>query len=148
MSVNIYFKNHYMLIDKYIFVIPSAFLSQEVLGTWASKRGPTPPRILKLDIFSYFCKKGGKSTTDPSLEKNPSPAPMFRGTCSCIEILNGYMARESLGTPDLGECTCVSWVLQNIHVRMCQYVSDLLDTSNNLFFLEVHTLMYEKYEEK
>jgi len=23
----------------------------------------------------------------------------FRGTCSSIEILNGYMARESLGTP-------------------------------------------------
>jgi len=59
MLVNIYFKNHYMLIVKYIFVIPSAFLSQEVLGTWASQRGPTPLRILKLDIFSsYFYKKG------------------------------------------------------------------------------------------
>jgi len=59
MSVHIYFKNHCMLIGKYIFVILSACLSYEVLGTWASKRGPTPPRILKLDIFSsYFCKKG------------------------------------------------------------------------------------------
>jgi len=25
----------------------------------------------------------------------------FRGTCSSIEMLKGYMARESLGTPDL-----------------------------------------------
>ena len=27
------------------------------------------------------------------------PAPMFRGTCSSAEMLKGYMARESLGTP-------------------------------------------------
>jgi len=27
---------------------------------------------------------------------------MFRGTCSSIEMLKGYMARESLGTPALG----------------------------------------------
>ena len=129
-----------MLIGKYIFVIPSAFLSWEVLETWASKRGPTPPRILILDIFSsYVCKKGcflsfewwkcnfstfgplqkyfwptpGKSTTGPFLKKNPNPAPMFRGTCSCIEILKGYMARESLGTPVLDNsgryCSVCKW---------------------------------------
>jgi len=26
---------------------------------------------------------------------------MFRGTCASIEMLKGYMARESLGTPAL-----------------------------------------------
>jgi len=29
------------------------------------------------------------------------PVPIFRGTCSSIKMLKGYMARESLGTPDL-----------------------------------------------
>ena len=125
MSVNIYFKNHYMLIDKYIFVIPSACLSWEVLGTWASKRGPTPPSILKLDIFSScFCKKGCflsfewwkcnfatfgpcKNVFDPPLEnpllalpwKKSKSSTHVKGTCSCIEIPKRYMARESLGTP-------------------------------------------------
>jgi len=27
---------------------------------------------------------------------------MFRGTCSSTEMLKGYMARESLGTPAIG----------------------------------------------
>jgi len=40
----------------------------------------------------------GKSTFDPCLEKILL-ALMFRGTCSSTEMLKGYMARESLGTP-------------------------------------------------
>jgi len=42
----------------------------------------------------------GKSTFGPCLEKI-LPAPIFRGTCSSNEMLKGYMARESLGTPAL-----------------------------------------------
>ena len=42
----------------------------------------------------------GKSTLGPCLEKI-LPAPMFRGTCPSIEMLKGYMAWESLGTPGL-----------------------------------------------
>jgi len=54
-SVNIIFKNHYVLIGKYIFII----------------------------FLSLF------------LIKN------FRGTCSSVKMLKGYMARESLGNPAL-----------------------------------------------
>jgi len=42
----------------------------------------------------------GKSTFGPCLEKILL-ALMFMGTCSSTEMLKGYMARESLGTPDL-----------------------------------------------
>jgi len=31
---------------------------------------------------------------------------MFRGVCKSIEILKGYMARESLGTPGLAAGLC------------------------------------------
>jgi len=56
MSVNIYFKNHYMLIDKYILLFPQPFVKGSFrdmgVKNWAN-------RILKLDIFSsYFCRKG------------------------------------------------------------------------------------------
>ena len=60
-----------------------------------------------------------KNIFDPLLEnplmalpwkKNPSPAPMFRGTCSCIKILKGYMARESLGSPDLNGMNHSNWL--------------------------------------
>jgi len=77
-------------------------------------------------LQKHFWPAFGKSTIGPSLEKNSfgagSPcknifgpplvnpllaplwkkilsAPMFRGTCSSTEMLKGYMARESLGTP-------------------------------------------------
>ena len=33
--------------------------------------------------------------------KKMLPAPMFIGTCSSIQTLKGYMARESLRTPAL-----------------------------------------------
>jgi len=33
--------------------------------------------------------------------KNFLLAPMFRGACSSIEMLKGYMARESLRTPGI-----------------------------------------------
>jgi len=36
--------------------------------------------------------------------KKMLPAPIFRGTCSSIQTLKGYMARESLGTPGLEVC--------------------------------------------
>jgi len=37
--------------------------------------------------------------------KKMLPAPMFRGTCSSVEMLKGFMARESLGTPGLKHLT-------------------------------------------
>jgi len=40
----------------------------------------------------------GKPSFGPCLEKI-LPAPIFRSTCSSTEMLKGYMARESLGTP-------------------------------------------------
>jgi len=42
----------------------------------------------------------GKSTIGPSLKKNLLPL-MFRGTCSSIEMLKGYMDGKTLGTPVL-----------------------------------------------
>ena len=66
-SVNTPFKNHYVLIGKYIFVI---FLSVFVISN-------------------------------------------FRGTCLSIEILKGYMARESLGTPDIRSLVGVSSLRRN-----------------------------------
>ena len=124
-SVNIICKNHYMLISKYIFVI---FLSLLIINSFRgmAPEGKTrPPRILKFDVFpSNFCKKcflnfetwneifpllapaemfwptPGKNTFGPCLEKM-LPAPVFRCACSSIEMLMGYMARESLGTPGL-----------------------------------------------
>jgi len=41
------------------------------------------------------------------------PVPMFRGTCSSTEMLKGYMARESFGTPALDRLPSVS----GAHVR-------------------------------
>ena len=66
-SVNSTFKNHYVFVGKYIFVI-----------------------ILSLFVISNF-----------------------RGTCSSIEILKGYMARESLGTPDIRSLVGVSSLRKN-----------------------------------
>jgi len=67
LNVNIIFKNHYMLIDKRIFIFLSLFV-----------------------IIN------------------------FRGTCSSIEMLKGYMARESLGSPGIEpfaafSFACLSW---------------------------------------
>jgi len=49
-----------------------------------------------------FCPTPGKCTIGPSLEKILL-ALMFRGTCSSIKMLKGYMDGESLGTPDVCE---------------------------------------------
>jgi len=51
-------------------------------------------------LQKYFWPTPGKPTIGPPW-KNILPAPMVRGTCSSIEMLKGYMARESLGTPAL-----------------------------------------------
>jgi len=127
-KLNIIFKNHCMLVGKYIFVI---FLSLFIIrsfrgmGFGSGRQGHT--KILKFDIFpSIFAKKGcflsfewwkrnfttfghpykiflarpRKSTIGPFLEKIP-PVAMFRGTCSSIEMLKRCTDRESLGTPGL-----------------------------------------------
>jgi len=47
-----------------------------------------------------FWPTPGKSTIGPFLDKILL-ALMFRGTCSSIEMLKGYMDGESLGTPVL-----------------------------------------------
>jgi len=87
--------------------------------------GSKAPRILKSDIFpsifakkvvflvssgekvilpllaiptNYFWSTPGNSTIGPSLKKI-LPASMFRGTCSSIKMMKGYMARESLENP-------------------------------------------------
>jgi len=37
----------------------------------------------------------------PLLVKKILMAPMFRGTCSSVEMLKGYTERDSWGTPEL-----------------------------------------------
>ena len=114
-----------MLISKYILLSSSAFLPWEVLGAWASEGGPRPPQDFEIWHFliTFFegcflvCEwwKSNFATFSPlqnifgPLLQNPLlalpgkkiPALMFRGTCSSIEMLKGYMDRESLGTPDI-----------------------------------------------
>ena len=126
--------NHYMLVGKYIFVIfPSFYLKANFRGMGVGS-GAMAPRILKFDIllpsFSFRQKycfpsfewlKCNFTTSGPSCKiilgpplENPLlalpwkkmlPAPMFRGTCSSVEMLKGFMARESLGTPGLKHLT-------------------------------------------
>jgi len=79
----------------------------------------------------------------PFPEKNPNPAPMFRGTCSCIEILKGYMARESLGTPVLDNsgryCSVYKWQDKTEH----ELIKTTLISSFSYLNLEVEALFEE-----
>jgi len=52
----------------------------------------------------YFWLTPGKSTVGHFLEKI-SPAPMFRGTRSSIEMLKGYTDGYCLGTADVEDGT-------------------------------------------
>jgi len=44
----------------------------------------------------------------------------LRGTCSSVEMLKGYMARERLGTPGLAEYDRMLLVLSTQHQNMMQ----------------------------
>ena len=61
--------------------------------------GPT----LENPLLAIPCKNiFGPPLENPLLAppfKKILPAPMFSGTCSSVEMLTGYTARESLGTP-------------------------------------------------
>ena len=90
-----------MPIAKCIFVI-----FKEKVNVFAKKvvslvsSGENVILLLLVPLQKYCWPTPGKSTIGPSLEKI-FPALMFRGTCSSIEMLKGYMERESLGTPDI-----------------------------------------------
>jgi len=117
-----------MLIGKYVFVIFSTF-SPQVLWVWASEGGKRPPQDFEIWHFpikffnekvcfrSFEWWKSNFATFVPPANiflANPwrihywpflekiLPALMFRGTCSSIKMLKGYIDRESLGTPALG----------------------------------------------
>jgi len=117
------FKNHYMLIVKYIFVIfLSLFVKRNFRGMGIGRgvKGPWdfeifPSNFLQKIVFldssgenvilpllalpaKIFWPTPRKSTIGPTLKKI-FPGPMFRGTCSSVAMLEGYMARESLGIP-------------------------------------------------
>jgi len=65
----------------------------------------------------------GKPTFGPCLKKI-LPAPIFSGTCSSTEMLKGYTARESLGTPVLSR--------GNTQIDILHVFSQLLNTNQSI----------------
>ena len=74
------------------------------------------------------------------------PVPMFRGTCSPTEILKGYMARGSLGTPALRTWTCFHPDFDLIHIY---FVSELLNRDYpDLWKIDLGELRCSNFEDR
>jgi len=131
-STNIFFKYHYILIGKYIFVIFLSLFAIRSFRGMGSEGGPRPPQDFEIWHFpiTFFegCFVFEQWNLNFATFSSPAtiflalpwkihywPLPgkkisgaQFRGSCSSIGMLKGYMDRESLRTPALDQ-RCTTW---------------------------------------